>query len=241
MLRIPAMSVHRFETASLGGYGAEERLGQTRQAVVRVAQTMSRLGLVVSVWGNVSARVRGTDLVVITPSGVEYESLSEGLLPVVSLESGQRVQGRLKPSSETPTHLTVYKARSDVFGIVHTHSLQASAFAVLREPIPALLEDIAQVAGGLVECAEYGPPGTADLGEKVVRALGPRNAALMANHGLLGVGPTVDEALRVCQVVEKGAHVYAVARGLGRPVLLSEQEIARLRQAYQTSYGQKQD
>lgn len=236
------MSVHRFETASLGGYGAEERLGQTRQAVVRVAQAMSRLGLVVSVWGNVSARVRGTDLVVITPSGVEYESLSEGLLPVVSLETGQRVQGRLKPSSETPTHLTVYKARSDVFGIVHTHSLQASAFAVLREPIPALLEDIAQVAGGLVECAEYGPPGTVDLGEKVVRALGPsRNAALMANHGLLGVGPTVDEALRVCQVVEKGAHVYAVARGLGRPVLLSEQEIARLRQAYQTSYGQKQD
>ena len=105
------MSVHRFETTGLGGYGAEERLGATRQAVVRVAQSMSRLGLVVSVWGNVSARVKGTDLVVITPSGVEYESLSEGLLPVVDLQTGQRVQGRLKPSSETPTHLTVYKAR----------------------------------------------------------------------------------------------------------------------------------
>jgi L-fuculose-phosphate aldolase len=222
----------------LGGYGVEERVAHARDAVVRAAQQMSRRGLVVSVWGNASARVRATDLVVITPSGVEYESLSPGILPVVDLRTGARVQGRLKPSSETPTHLAIYRARDDVFGVVHTHSVRASAFAVLREPIPALVEDIAQVVGGPVICADYAPPGTPELGANLVKALGPRHAALLANHGLIGVGPTPDEALRVCEVVEKGAHIYALARALGRPVLLSDEDVARLHQAYRTSYGQ---
>lgn len=231
----------RFDPARLGGFGVEEQLAATRASVVRVAQQMSRLGLVVSVWGNASARVRGTDLVVITPSGVEYESLYEGILPIVDLRTGTKIQGRLKQSSETPTHLSIYRARPDVFGVVHTHSVQASAFAVLRESIPALVEDIAQVAGCPVACAEYAPPGTPELGERVVKALGTCNAALLANHGIMGVGPTIEEALRVCQVVEKGAQIYATARAIGKPVPLSEEEIGRLRKAYLTSYGQKNE
>jgi len=220
-------------------FGVEERVAAARASVVRVAKEMSRLGLVVSVWGNVSARVRGTELVVVTPSGVEYDSLYDGILPVVRLGTGERVQGRLRPSSEAPTHLALYHAREDVFGIVHTHSIHASAFAVLREGIPALVEDIAQVAGGPVRCAEYAPPGTKELGEKAVAALGRGGAVLLANHGVIGVGPSVEEALRVCQVVEKGAQIYATARALGKPVLLSDQEITRLRHVYLTSYGQK--
>lgn len=220
-------------------FGVEDRIAEAREAVVRVAKQMSRLRLVVSVWGNVSARVPGTDLIVVTPSGVEYETLYEGMLPVVDLATGNKVQGRLRPSSEIPTHLAIYQAREDVFGVVHTHSIHASAFAVIREAIPALVEDIAQVAGGTVECAEYAPPGTPALGVKVVKALARRNAALLANHGLMGVGPTVDEALRVCQVVEKGAQIYAFARAVGRPFLLSDEDVERLRKAYLTSYGQK--
>jgi L-ribulose-5-phosphate 4-epimerase len=232
------MSVHRFERTRVGGFGVEDQIAEARTAVVRVAKQMSRLGLVVSVWGNASARVSGTDLVVVTPSGVDYESLYEGIMPIVDVCTGVKIQGRLKESSETPTHLAVYRARPDVFGVVHTHSIQASAFAVLREGIPPLVEDIAQVAAGHVECAEYAPPGTPELGDHVVKALGTRNAALMANHGLMGVGPTIDEALRVCQIVEKAAQIYATARALGKPVLLSDEEVARLRKAYLTSYGQ---
>lgn len=235
------MGGERYEGAGFGGFGVEDQVALTRTAVVHVAQQMSRLGLVVSVWGNASARVRGTDLVVITPSGVEYESLYEGILPIVDLRTGAKVQGRLKQSSETPTHLAIYRARPDVFGVVHTHSVQASVFAVLRESIPALVEDIAQVAGCPVACAEYAPPGTPELGAQVVKALGTCNAALLANHGIVGVGPTIDEALRVCQVVEKGAQIYATARALGKPVPLSEGEVARLRKAYLTSYGQKSE
>ncbi len=235
------MTVHPFEGARPGGFGVEDEIALTRTAVVRVAKEMSRLGLVVSVWGNASARVRGTDLVVITPSGVEYESLYEGILPIVDLRTGAKIQGRLKQSSETPTHLAIYRARPDVFGVVHTHSIQASAFAVLREGIPALVEDIAQVVGCPVACAEYAPPGTPELGDHLVKALGTCNAALLANHGIVGVGPTIDEALRVCQVVEKGAQIYATARTLGKPVPLSGEEIGLLRKAYLTSYGQKKE
>ena len=233
------MSVHRFERALGGSLGAEDQVAETRTAVVRVAKQMSRLGLVVSVWGNASARVRGTDLVIITPSGVEYEQLYEGIMPVVDLATGERVQGRLKQSSETPTHLSIYRARPDVFGVVHTHSIQASAFAVLREGIPPLVEDIAQVAGGHIPCAEYAPPGTPELGDNVVKTLGKGNAVLLANHGIMGVGPTIDEALRVCQVVEKGAQIYATARAIGKPVHLSDEEVERLRRMYLTSYGQR--
>jgi len=222
----------------VGGFGVEDRIVETRAAVLRVAKQMHRLGLVVSVWGNVSGRVRDTDLVVVTPSGVEYDSLYEGLLPVVDL-TGERVQGRLKPSSELKLHLTIYRARPDVFGVAHSHSIHASAIAVLRERIPALVEDFAQVAGGHVECAEYAPPGTQELADRVVKALGTRNAALLANHGMVGVGPSLDEALRVCQVVEKGAQIYATARAIGRPVLLSDEDVAQLRETYLTSYGQR--
>ena len=234
------MGGHRLERVTLGGLGVEDRINATRSEVLRVAKQMSRLGLVVSVWGNVSGRVRDTDLVVVTPSGVEYDSLYEGMLPLVDLR-GQKVQGRLRPSSETKMHLTIYQARSDVFGVTHTHSIHASAFAVLREGIPALVEDIAQVAGGHIACAEYAPPGTQQLADNVVKALGPRNAALLANHGIVGVGPTLEEALRVCQVVEKGAQIYATARAIGHPTLLSDEEVARLRAAYLTSYGQKSE
>jgi L-fuculose-phosphate aldolase len=183
--------------------------------------------------------VPGSDLVVITPSGVEYDRLVAEDMSVLELEGGARVEGRLKPSSELRLHLTIYRARPDLGGVVHTHSLYASAFAVVRQAIPPIVEDAAQVLGGSVDCAEYGAPGTQDLAYKAAKALGQKNAVLLANHGLVGVGPTVKEGLRVCQVVEKAANIYALARRLGDPVVLSDSQVAELRHAYRTSYGQK--
>jgi L-ribulose-5-phosphate 4-epimerase len=209
-----------------------------RQEVLDAAQGMSKMGLVVASWGNVSARVLGMELAVVTPSGIAYESLRPEMLDVVSLETGRLVEGTLRPTSELEMHLAILRARSDVGGIVHTHSPYASAYAVLREAIPAVLEDLAQAVGGSVECAEYAPAGTRELAENVVAALGARNAALLANHGVVGVGPGVDEALRVCQVVEKGACVHAIARSIGRPTALPPGDVLRLRTSYVRVYGQ---
>jgi L-ribulose-5-phosphate 4-epimerase len=210
-----------------------------RHAVLVVAQQMSRMGLVVGPWGNVSARVPGSDLAVVTPSGVPYESLVPDMLDVVSVATGRTVEGKLRPTSELAMHLAILRARGDVGGIVHTHSPHASAYAVAGVSIPPILEDLAQAVGGEVVCAEYAPAGTWELGESVVRALGPRNAALLANHGVVGIGPSAAEALRVCEVVEKGAWVYSLARGIGSPRALPPTEVLRLRAGYVTSYGQR--
>ena len=91
-----------------------------------------------------------------------------------------------------------------------------------------------------MDCAEYAPPGTQDLANQVVRALGRKNAVLLANHGVVGVGPSPGEALRVCQVVEKSAQIHAIARMIGRPAFLSPEDVASLRGIYLTSYGQRQ-
>lgn len=200
---------------------------------------MSRLGLVVSTWGNVSARVPGTGLAVITPSGVEYEGLDEGMLCAVDVGTGAVVDGRLRPSTELAMHLGIYRARGDVGGIVHTHSVYATAHSVLRMTLPPIVEDLAQAVGGAVLCAEYARAGTAALADAAVAGLGDRSAVFIANHGLVGVGRTVGDALRVCLVVEQGARIFSVARALGEPVVLPKEEVNTLHREFQGSYGQK--
>jgi L-fuculose-phosphate aldolase len=200
---------------------------------------MARSGLVASVWGNVSARVPRTSLALVTPSGVEYEELSEGMLGVVDVPSGTQVEGGLRPSSELAMHLAIYRAREDVLGIVHTHSIYASAHAVAHQNLPPVVEDAAQVVGGPVVCADYALPGTEGLARSAVRALGPRQAVLLANHGVVGVGPTAAEALRVCQLVEKAAQIHLLARLLGGAVPIATADVDALRQTYLTRYGQR--
>jgi L-fuculose-phosphate aldolase len=202
---------------------------------------MSRLGLVVSTWGNVSARASGSELAVITPSGVEYEGLDESMLCVVDVATGDVVDGRLRPSTELAMHLGIYRARADVGGIVHTHSVYATAHSVLRVTLPPIVEDLAQAVGGAVECAAYARAGTAGLADAVVAGLGERSAVFIANHGLVGVGRTVGDALRVCLVVEQGARILSVARALGEPMVLPHDEVRTLHQEFQASYGQHGD
>lgn len=217
----------------------QEAVHKTKSEVVYAAKQMYRTGLVAAVWGNVSARVPDTDLIIITPSGVEYETITEDMLCVVDLHSEQVVEGHLKPSSEMKMHLHVYRARADVFGVMHTHSNYCSAFSVVHKDIPPIVEDLAQVVGGSVTCARYALPGSDELGQNTVKALGKKGAVLLANHGMVGVGDTVAEALRVCQVVEKGAQIAAIAKSIGNPILLSLEDVEWLRHSYKHGYGQE--
>jgi L-ribulose-5-phosphate 4-epimerase len=214
-------------------------IAKIKRDVVSASIEMYRSGLVTAVWGNVSARVPGTDLVVCTPSGVEYELIEESKLCVIDLNTEQQVEGDLRPTSELQLHLAMYRFRDDVFGVMHTHSLYASAFAVAHKEIPPIVEDMAQVVGGSVSVARYALPGGTELAQYAVKTLGKKNAVLLANHGVVCVGENVQEALRVSQVVEKSAHIYAVAKSLGSPFLLSLEDVHWLRDKYKTSYGQK--
>ncbi|MEG6521602.1 class II aldolase/adducin family protein [Desulfotomaculum sp. 1211_IL3151] len=212
---------------------------QVKQTVARLGKKMLESGLVAGTWGNISCRIGGEDLVVITPSGMDYANMQPSDMVLLDL-TGQVIEGSRKPSSEAPLHLAIYRNREDVAGIVHTHSEVATAFSVLREPIEPVVEDAAMLVGGPVQVADYALPGTTELAQHVVAALENRYAVLMANHGLVGVGRRVEEAFTVCQVVEKCARVYAWARALGKPVILPEHDVSMLSRMYRSSYGQPQ-
>ncbi len=209
---------------------------EERRQVLNTAREISKTGMVMGTWGNVSAR-SADDLMVITPSGVNYDSLTIEDMVVVD-SSNKVVEGNFQPSSETPLHMRIYQKRPDVNAVVHVHSLYAAAFAVARKSIPVILEETAQVIGHEVPVADYALCGSNALAETVVKTLGEdKKAVLLANHGVLAVGFSMEEALRICYIIEKTARVAIYARGIGEINCLPEAEIVELNQKFK-SYGQ---
>ena len=192
-----------------------------RRAVLDAARAMHRAGLVAASSGNVSARVgpQGAQALAITTAGKDYASMGIEEVVVVDFD-GEPLEGDGMPSTEMLLHTAVYRARPDVRAVMHTHSVYASALAVAGERLPPLIDEMVVGIGGAVEVSAYAFPGTEELGESVVAALGERNAALIRNHGLVGVGGTLDEALRVCEMAERVAHIYAAAKSFGAPAPL---------------------
>lgn len=208
------------------------------EEILKIGHVLLQEGLVVGTTGNVSVRRQDMGCILITPSGVPYPDLQPEDLVLLD-ESGQRPDGKLRPSSEVLLHTAIYRHRQDVNGIIHTHSPFASVFAVNRKEIPPVLDEVAQLIGGSVQVAEYAPPGTPELAGFAVSALRDRQAVLLANHGLVGVGSSLRDALFVCQVVEKAAQVYLWAKLTGNPYIFNEEEVKELRRRFLKSYGQK--
>jgi L-fuculose-phosphate aldolase len=207
-----------------------------KKEIINLGKKMVNQGLVASTWGNISVKMN-TENIYITPSGMEYDSLEPEDIVLVDTK-GSIINGKRKPSSELPMHLEIYKAREDIKAIVHTHSLYASAYAVSRKPIPPIIEDMAQVIGGPVEVAQYALPGTNQLAQNAIKALGNKGAVLLANHGVVGVGYNLIEAYKACLLVEKTAHIGIAAEALGQTYILSQEEVNWMRKAYLTVYGQ---
>lgn len=208
--------------------------------VVETGIKLLSTNLTVGTWGNISCRVPGIDYIVITPSGMNYDTLLPEDIVVLDL-GGNTISGTRKPSIEVPLHLAIYNAREDIQAIVHTHSAYATAMAVARREIPGSVEDLVQIVGGNVRVNDYALPGTEQLGINTVKAMEGRNAVLLANHGMLGAGRTLEEAFRVCQVVEKSAQVTLLAQLMGGVVELSQEDIHGMRSYYLQGYGQDQD
>ncbi|MCF8010682.1 MAG: class II aldolase/adducin family protein [Clostridiales bacterium] len=213
-------------------------LGTVSKEIVSACQQMASAGLVSGTWGNASSRLKD-DKIIITPSGIPYNLLTPVDMTVLDISSGQVIEGKRRPSTEYTMHMEIYRQRQDVHAIMHTHSIYASTLAAARREIPPLLEEQAQLVGGKILTAEYAPAGTEDLAWNAVKALGNRNAVLLANHGLVGVGRDIKEAFLVCQVAEKACMVYLASKCLGDAVALSEEEVQALRNTFLTEYGQK--
>ncbi len=191
-------------------------------AVLDAAKDMLRRGLVEGTAGNISAR-RSDGNIVITPSSVDYRDMQLDDLVLVDPEGAvlQAADGR-SPSSEMKLHLACYHAFDDIGSVIHSHPVWATMFAIAHEPIPACIDEFAVYCGGDVRCTEYAASGTPEVGGNAVKALEGRAAALIANHGLVAVGPRPDKVLHVTALVERTAQIVWGARALGGPVPIPE-------------------
>ena len=178
---------------------------------------MYRRGLVGAYSGNASLRLEGRlgdGLLLVTPTQLPYYHLKPEDLVIVDMH-GELMDEGLAPSSETAMHLEIYRHREDVAAVIHTHSISASAAAVAGREIPAILDEMVFHIGGGVPIGDYAFPGSEDLARVACQTLGDRNAVLLRNHGVLGVGPGVWEALEACDLVERAAQIFVLAQSFG--------------------------
>lgn len=203
----------------------------TRQAIIDTCLAMTARGLTYNTAGNVSARFGGVML--ITPTSTPYHKLTPDLIAAMPVDGDHGGwTGPLKPSVEWRFHLDILRARPEVNAIVHAHAPFSTILAIARKPIPPVHYMIASFGGNDIRCAEYALYGSAELSQAAVAALDGRKGCLLANHGMIAVGPDLERALWLASELETLASQYYHALLIGGPVLLSDAEIEQARTGY---------
>ncbi|MEM3469681.1 MAG: class II aldolase/adducin family protein [Thermoproteota archaeon] len=209
-----------------------------RKAVWEAHMSLYKSGLVQGTSGNVSGR--DEDVVVIKPSGVPYERLRPEDLVVVDLD-GNVIEGDMRPSVDTPAHLEIYRALEDVKGVVHTHSIYATVFAVLGKEIPVYTTELADLFGGPISVSAFVPPGDPRIGQEFAKGTKPGRyrALLMRSHGLFAAGYSPADAVQAAIIVEHSAKIAFLAELLDKPFPLPDVIVQELHSRYLGHYGQK--
>jgi L-ribulose-5-phosphate 4-epimerase len=208
-----------------------------RADVCRLHLELPKNNLVAWTTGNVSGCDRESNLVVVKPSGVRYEELTPEGMVVMDLE-GRVVEGTARASSDAISHIHIYQHRSDVAGVVHTHSTFATAFAAVGRSIPPCLTAICDEFGGEIPCGDYAKIGGLEIGEEVLRSIGSSKAILLKNHGVFTIGRTPLAAVKSAVMVEDVARTMYYAYQLGEPDVIPPDEVARAHRRYLEEYGQ---
>lgn len=212
-------------------------LEHLKEELVALHLELPKHQLVVWTGGNLSARDPESGLVVIKPSGLRYEELRPERMVVVELD-GTVVEGNLKPSSDTASHLYIYAHRPDVGGVAHTHSAYATAFAAVGQPIPVVLTAIADEFGGPIPCGGFALIGDDAIGKVVIETLGHSPAVLLKNHGVFTVGINAQAAVKAAVMTEDNAKTVWLARQIGAPEEIPAEAVAQLHHRYTHIYGQ---
>lgn len=211
-------------------------LEQLRKTVWECNLELPKNDLVKMTSGNVSGRDPVSGLVVIKPSGFSYDEMTPAHMVVVDLD-GRVVEGNLKPSTDTDTHLYVYRHRPDILGMVHTHSPYATTFAVLGQPIPACLTASAML-GGEIPLGGYAPIGGEEIGREIINKIGRSLAIIMQSHGVFTIGSSPQQATKMAVEVEEIAKITHLAMVRGQPILLAPEQVDYMVNLYQNEYGQ---
>jgi len=215
-------------------------VSELRRTLAELHRSLVENDLVAWTSGNVSARVPGSDLLVIKPSGVGYDDLRPESMVVCDLD-GTRVDGSLSPSSDTASHAYIYRHMPEVGGVVHTHSRYATAWAARGEPIPCVLTAMADEFGGEIPVGPFAPIGGDEIGRAVVETLaGHRSpAVLLRSHGVFTVGATARDAVKAAVMCEDVAATVHLAVSRGELAPLPQDQIDALHWRYKTEYGQR--
>lgn len=219
-----------------------DELTRLREDVLQANLGIFRAGLVTMHSGNASGIDRERGLVLIKPSGVDYEKLTAGMLVATDLQGNKVVTGEpgdnLNPSVDLCHHLYLYRHCADVGGIVHTHSNYATSFAALQRPIPAYLTAIADQFGSEIPCAPYADNLGDHIGEAIVAHRNQAPAVLLAHHGAFAFGSTPLAALKTAVMLEDVSKTCHLALLLGTPTPLPDAEVRKWYERYHSTYGQ---
>ena len=210
-----------------------------RNEVIATALAMNAAGINRGKSGNVSARLRESDFdgFLVTPTGVPYDQTTPE--QVVAMTLAGEARGTMLPSSEWRFHRDIYAVRGDAQAIVHTHAPFATTLACMHRGIPPFHYMVAVAGGKDIRCAPYATFGTQELSDHAVAALAGRRACLLANHGMIAIGGSLERALALAVEVESLAEMYWRALQIGEPVPLSDAEMDAVLQKFAT-YGQPQ-
>ncbi|MFC4669983.1 class II aldolase/adducin family protein [Seohaeicola nanhaiensis] len=207
--------------------------GEIREALVHYSRLCVERGLSNATAGNISMRFEAGML--ITPSGIPPDRMEPGQISAVSFDG--RFSGNWKPSSEWALHAALYQRRPEAGAVLHAHPTYCVALSCLREPMPPFHYMVASFGGNEVPCAPYETFGSQALAEAVVATMGTRfTACLMANHGMIALAGDLETAMGRTEKLEVLARQFQLARAMGSPVLLSEEEMAVVHRQYKT-YG----
>lgn len=209
---------------------------ELREAVCEGNLELYRNGLVAWTGGNLSVISPDRDFIIIKPSGVRYSVMTPDDMVIVDMD-GNVLEGNHGPSSDTASHLAIYKGRSDVNSVVHTHSVHATAFAAVGKEIPCVLTAIADEFGGPVPCGGYASIGSDAIGKELLASIGDSPAILMKQHGVFTIGKSIEKALQAAVMVEDVARTVYTAMQIGNPEPLPAEEIAANHDRYMNRYG----
>jgi len=211
----------------------EEKL---RNEVVEGAKALFTKGLVESGEGNVSVRIGKNEELLITPSFNQYTTLTKDEIVHMNFDGVALSTGKL-PSTEAKMHIAIYKSRPKVQAVIHTHSPFATMLSVIRKDIPVIMEEMYIFLGGSVSVSDFGEAHTEEIGQVALRALGIKNGALLANHGVIVCGKSIDQTVKFAELVEKLAKIYWGALQIGDPEIIPKEHLERFEKLHESLFA----
>ena len=214
------------------------KLDSLREEVLWANQMLPKAGLVTMHSGNASGYDPESGLLVIKPSGMDYESITPENLVAVRVETGEVVGSDLRPSVDLPHHLFLYRHDPQIRGVIHTHSNHATAFAAVGQPVPLVLTAIADEFGAEIPCAPYVDNEGEHIGEAILKYRNRAPAILMGNHGVFAWGASPKAALKAAVMTEDVAKTVWLAMQIGTPAPIPPHEAEKWYDRYHNRYGQ---